>query len=184
MNAVLHRLLIAAGLLLTLGAVNVTVWQREQLIDSGQVVMLELAQVDPRSLMQGDYMALRFALSRDVLPDSARARPRRAAEPAEWFATDGYVVVKRDARNIGKFARLWHEGETLAADESRLRYRVREQDVRIVTNAWFFKEGTGAVFTPARYGELRVADNGEALLVAMRDKDLKLLEASDGKTKP
>lgn len=175
MNNVFYRLLIAAGLVVTLGAVNFTVWQREHLLETGQAVMLELAPVDPRSLMQGDYMALRFALSRDVLPDSARAQPRVRREASEWLATDGYVVVKRDARNIGKFARLWREGETLAADESRIRYRVREQNVRIVTNAWFFKEGAGAVFTPARYGELRVADNGEALLVAMRDKDLQLL---------
>ncbi|XOT97907.1 GDYXXLXY domain-containing protein, partial [Alcaligenes pakistanensis] len=29
----------------------------------GQTVLLELAPVDPRSLMQGDYMSLNFALS-------------------------------------------------------------------------------------------------------------------------
>src|SRR5690606_19512775 len=34
----------------------------ERTLRDGQLVLLELAPVDPRSLMQGDYMALRFAV--------------------------------------------------------------------------------------------------------------------------
>ena len=39
---------------------NVGIWQKEQLIAHGQPVFVELAPVDPRSLMQGDYMRLEF----------------------------------------------------------------------------------------------------------------------------
>src|SRR5690606_10833586 len=49
-----------AGLLLILAVVNVGIWQRERILATGRTVVLALAPVDPRSLMQGDYMALRF----------------------------------------------------------------------------------------------------------------------------
>ena len=167
MKPALYRAIVIGALVLLLGAVNVNIWQRENLLHDGQTVLLDLAPVDPRSLMQGDYMALRFAVARNV----------QAATASRDTGADGYVVVKRDARNVGTFSRLYRDGEALAADESRIRYRQRKHDVRIVTNAWFFQEGTGSVYAPARYGELRVADNGDALLTGMRDKELNLLTA-------
>ena len=56
--------------ILILCIINVLVYQKEQHLSNGEVVLLELAPVDPRSLMQGDYMRLRFALAgtiRDTL---------------------------------------------------------------------------------------------------------------------
>jgi uncharacterized membrane-anchored protein len=167
MNRNLYRGVVLGALALLLVAVNVTIWQRENLLRDGQTVLLELAPVDPRSLMQGDYMALRFALAQKVQPTDGSA----------IAVTDGYVVVKRDQRNVGVFERFYRDGEPLAANESRLRYRLRQHNVRIVTNAYFFQEGTAAEYSGAKFGELRVAADGEALLVGMRDKDLKVLGA-------
>ena len=48
---------------LILAVVNLAIWQNERLIKQGETLLLELAPVDPRSLMQGDYMALRFAMA-------------------------------------------------------------------------------------------------------------------------
>ena len=39
---------------------NTSIWQKEKLIKTGQPVFVALAPVDPRSLMQGDFMALNF----------------------------------------------------------------------------------------------------------------------------
>src|SRR5690606_24345673 len=50
-----------AGLAIVLLVVNTGIYQREQILQQGQTAVLALAPVDPRSLMQGDYMALRFA---------------------------------------------------------------------------------------------------------------------------
>ena len=167
MNRKLYVGVVLGALALLLLAVNVNIWQRENLLRDGQIVLLELAPVDPRSLMQGDYMALRFALSQKLQPVGA----------ADSSVTDGYVVVKRDERNVGVFDRVYRDGETLTASESRVHYRLRKRDVRIVTNAYFFQEGTASTYSGAKFGELRVAGNGDALLVGMRDKDLKLLGA-------
>lgn len=169
MNRKRYTGVVLGALALLLVAVNLTIWQRENLLRDGQAVLLELAPVDPRSLMQGDYMALRFAVAQKLQP----------AGVADANVTEGYVVVKRDERNVGVFDRVYRDGETLAANESRVHYRLRRRDVRIVTNAYFFQEGTAAEYSGARFGELRVAGNGDALLVGMRDKDLKLLGAGE-----
>jgi len=42
----------------------------------------------------------------------------------------------------------------------------------VVSDAWFFKEGDGARWSKARYGEFRVMPDGRALLVGMADEKL------------
>ena len=142
---------------LVLVIVNWTLYARERLLAEGRVVLLELGPVDPRSLMQGDYMAVQFRIAADA---------RRAGE-----GRDGRIVAKVDERGIGSFARR-DDGSPLAGDEVALRYRVRDGRVKFATNAFFFQEGRGADYAGARYGELRVAPSGEVLLTGLRDKDL------------
>ena len=142
---------VAAGLLM-LAAVNWGIYGRERLLETGQVVLLELAPIDPRSLMQGDYMALRFKVA-----DEAFGRGRSK------IAEDGRIVVRIGERGVGSFVRR-DGGEPLAPGEARLRYRVREDKVKFATNAYFFQEGTASQYARARYGEFRVAPDGEMLL--------------------
>ena len=89
-------------------------------------------------------------------------------------ATDGYVVVSLDERNIGSFAHL-AEGQALSQNEILMRYRVRNGEVKFATNAFFFQEGHGEYYQPARYGQFRVDGRGELLLVAMYGKELNRL---------
>jgi len=144
--------------------VNVVVMQRERLLADGRVVFLELAPVDPRSLMQGDYMALDFR---------AALGARNAADVAASHT--GRLVLALDERGVGTFVRR-DDGSPLAERELRLRYRVRDGRVRLVTNAWFFEEGQGERYAAARFGEFRVDDDGEALLARMRDAGLQPIE--------
>jgi uncharacterized membrane-anchored protein len=41
--------------------------------------------------------------------------------------------------------------------------------VRVATDAYFFQEGTSGKYASARYGELRVDDDGSSVLVGLRD---------------
>lgn len=140
---------VAAGLLV-LAAVNWNIFAREQLLETGQVVLLELAPVDPRSLMQGDYMALRFKIA-----------PQMAGQ--DRAVDDGYAVVQLGEHGVASFVRR-DRGEPLAPGALRLRYRVRDGFVKFASNAYFFEEGTGNAYARARYGEFRVAPNGDMLL--------------------
>jgi uncharacterized membrane-anchored protein len=155
-------LVLACGALV-LVAVNAGIFGRERHLAEGRVVLLELAPVDPRSLMQGDYMALRFKAETDAF---ARGR----AKDGE----DGRLVVRLDARGVGTYARR-DDGAPLAGAEVALKYRVRAGNVKFATNAYFFREGTGGTYEAARYGEFRVAKSGELLLARLRDKDLAVL---------
>ena len=152
-------LAVAAGVLVLI-AVNWTIYARERLLAEGTVVLLDLAPVDPRSLMQGDYMALRFAVA-----DRVERREKSA---------DGRIVVRLDERGVGRFMRV-DTGSPLAEREIALRYRVREGRVKFATNAYFFQEGRGEDYAAARFGEFRVAPSGDMLLTGLRGKDLELL---------
>lgn len=158
-------IVVLAGVALLI-IVNTSILSRERLIEEGRIVLLELAPVDPRSMMQGDYMALQFKAARDAFPTTVA----RAA------AVDGRLVLTQDARGVAVYRRL-DDGGQLATDELRIRYRVRHGAPRLATNAWFFEEGHAADYAKARFGEFRVAPDGEAILTGMRDEGLLRLGA-------
>lgn len=155
------RWLIAAGLVLVLGLVNASIWRNESLLARGTLVSLELAPVDPRSLMQGDYMALDWAVARELRQRLGRDLP-----------ASGSLVVRREAGSSRAGLARLDDGTPLAERESRLAYTVRDGRVRIVTDAYFFQEGHAADYERARYGALRVGEDGRALLVGLQDADL------------
>lgn len=166
-----NRIIVVAALVLILALVNWSIWGKERHLAEGEVVFLELAPVDPRSLMQGDYMALRFGLANQV----QRARYAGHTEGGERQVADGYVVVRLDAQRVAHFERLGASEEALEVDEMRLRYRLRSGQVQFATDAFFFQEGHAERYEPARYGQFRVNENGEPLLVALHDAGLEPL---------
>lgn len=154
------------GILILIG-VNVSIWHKEQLIAHGTTVFLPLAPVDPRSLMQGDYMRLRFALEQDIVRQLPHDKTKNA---------DGYVLVQLNEQAIAEFVKVESQlPPSMAAQQLAMRYRVREGQVKFATDAFFFEEGKADVYAQARYGEFRVADDGELLLHDLRGQDLRIL---------
>ena len=165
-----------AWVVVVLALVGNSIAAKEALLKNGKVTYLELAPVDPRSLMQGDYMALRFGIANDVRRDLEPDEPTgRSGSRREKFVTaDGKVVAVLGEDLVSHYKRL-DDGSPLAPDEILLRYRVRKGRVKFATNAFFFEEGTAKRYEQARYGEFRVAPDGELLLTGMRDKVLEPL---------
>lgn len=116
--------------------------------------------------MQGDFMALRFEVANSM----------RASSPNP-LADGGHVVLDRDEKQVGSLTRI-DDGKPLAANEMRMRYRVRNGQVKFATNAFFFQEGTAALYEKARYGEFRVDRKGDSILTGLRDEQLGLLGRS------
>ena len=162
----MRKTLVAVAGIVLLILVNVTIAERERLLTDGRVVLLELAPLDPRSLMQGDYMALRFRPGVDA-----------GAIVNTEHASNGHLVLAVDERGVGKYLRR-DEGGPLAGNEMRMRYRVRDRQLKFATNAYFFQEGQGKLYERARYGEFRVDAKGESILVALRGEDLQRLGSS------
>lgn len=155
--------LFLGGTALFVMVANSAIWQKEDLIAKGDVLYLALAPVDPRSLMEGDYMRLRFptvdAHEVPLLQGLGASRPR--------------MVVRRDARKVAAVQRLFVSGQPLSEGELLLELTPKNGGWVVVSDAWFFKEGDAPRWEKARFGEFRVLPDGRALLVGMADADLR-----------
>ena len=143
--------------LLILGVTNGMIARKETAIRNGTTMYVELGPRDPRSLMQGDYMALRYQLTGIPNLDTADRR--------------GKFIVRLDDDKVVHFLRLY-DGEELAAGESLLRYTRGNSGIRIGADSFFFQEGHAQHYANARYGELKVAKTGESILVSLRNANL------------
>lgn len=153
---------IALAGIATLAVANFAIFEKEHIIRDGRPVFVRLAPVDPRSLMQGDYMQLNFAL-----PDrwSLADRPRGGQRPT--------VLVRPDP-NLPSAYTLHLPSALEPRQDNDLEVPLSAKDGNwvFVTDAWFFKEGDAHKFEGARYGEFRILLNGSALLVGMADEQL------------
>ncbi|MGO3889890.1 MAG: GDYXXLXY domain-containing protein [Paenalcaligenes sp.] len=194
---------ILAGLVLVLGLANYNIWNKERILSDGKAVVLALAPVDPRSLMQGDYMSLDFQVARDA------SRLSRGIQQGniDAYEEDGSAVwAWLSPPAAGELAwQLQALQSSRDADKAYQHYYVERDDgsnqnqivevavqpdwvvLRLVrkngqwapgTDAWFFKEGQAAVFEPAKFAEFRV-ENGIPLLKHMLDEQGNVLAAKD-----
>jgi len=159
----MRNLLLWLVTLMVLAAVNFLIFHKELVLKDGATMLIKLAPVDPRSLIQGDYMALRYALPA-VITDQVRA-----------VRADGQLVVELDPNGVVSFKHIQQAGTPLATGERLLRYRRRGERLRLGAEAFFFQEGQASLYAKARYGELRVTDTGNAVLVGLRDDNLNSL---------
>jgi uncharacterized membrane-anchored protein len=182
-----RNILLWGGLLLALVVANLGIRGHERTLSEGRVVLLELAPVDPRSLMQGDYMVLRFAVDeaiRDAQHPERRSGDGNTAADL-WNmddscrskgCRDGYVVVAPDRDGVGRFVRIQDAPQPLGEGQIAVQFRVRKWfQIVIAGNSWFFPEGQAKRYEPARYAELRVAADGTALIAGLRDEKRKPL---------
>lgn len=142
----------------------------ERLRTEGETLILELAPVDPRAFLLGDYMDLDYRinweLSRALDMQYGREYGARIDYPRVAVA-----VLSLGEDGVGSFSRL-DDGTPLAPDELRLRFRTHGGDPRAGASAYYFEEGFADEFEKARYGEFCVNEDGKSLLLYMLDADL------------
>ncbi|UZE58083.1 GDYXXLXY domain-containing protein [Aeromonas veronii] len=160
MKPVTRQLALLLSGLAILAGINATVWRYEHAMSSGEVVLLRLAPVDPRSLMQGDYMRLNYEIARELTSRDARATQNKGSDT---------LVIRLDAHQV---ATLVADGkpDRLASDERLLQVHQSERQWQIGPDAYFFEEGSGQQYEAARYGEFRLQADGKTLLVGLRDE--------------
>ena len=152
----IRNIILWLGVILVLGVVNYQIVRKEMLVNEGQTIFLQLGPRDPRSLIQGDYMALRYRL-----PDLMRTIP-----------DDGLVVFELNAQRIAAITRLHTPENPLKTGEYLLRYQRRDGWIQFGSQDFFFQEGHADSYATARFGELRVSPSGECVLVGLRDEEL------------
>lgn len=160
-------ILILANTLVALGWVNSSIYNQEKILDDGRSVILEIGPRDPRSLMQGDYMRLRYVFFDDVVPHIPGNLPTR-----------GLAVLQLDDRGVARIVKVdgVTRDEKLAENEALIRYRKTRWGFRVAPESYFFEEGKAERLEAARFAELRISERGEAVLAQLLDEDLKPIE--------
>lgn len=156
-------LFIGINLILLLGFFINSVIKKETTLSKGRLVLLELAPVDPRSLMQGDYMRLRYTLV--------------AGRNASLKCRPGLCTVIVNDSSIAKQMLLPGEKDTVATGKPcLLKYGCDGDDVYLGAESYFFEEGQGEKYSKAKYGGLRVDESGNSILIGLFDEGRKLIE--------
>ena len=174
--------------------VNGIAWRYTAIRSEGNLVYLELAPVDPISLVQGQYMRLRFAIERE----DAELR----AADQELFAQDPnarvLAVLELDSNRVGTVTRLTPgnpadsviqelKDEYGPAGYALLAVEVdgnlssneppRKVSIKLQQNSFLFEENTPERYNNARYGIFRVTSRGEYVLVDLAGEDFEPMTA-------
>ena len=186
--------LVGVFVIALLGAVNYKVQQFEDVLATGKPVVLKIAPVDPRSLMQGDYMVLNYAILSEfqqsqVLSESNESldsnEPIDTVESNETTGIDessrpsgkkAYILVHLDKNHVATFC---EEQSEIPTDFKHctpnvylpIRYNGSWLP-KLPSQDYFFAEGKGEYYAQAEYAEYRFKD-GILLLARLLDKDLK-----------
>lgn len=185
--------LVGVFVIALLGAVNYKVQQFEDVLATGKPIVLKIAPVDPRSLMQGDYMVLNYAILSEfqqsqVLSESNESldsnEPIDTVESNETTGIDessrpsgkkAYILVHLDKNHVATFCEKQSEIPTdfkHCTPNVYLPIRYKGWFPELPSQDYFFAEGKGEYYAQAEYAEYRFKD-GILLLARLLDKDLK-----------
>jgi len=160
------RIIILVNLLLLIGYFNWSIMAKEKTLSSGHLVLLELAPVDPRSLIQGDYMRLNYKIN--GMPEKQQITKR------------GYCIIKQDAKGVGQRIRFQDELQPLQPGELAVKYFTNGNryftTLHIGAESFLFEEGQDKLFSNAEYGGLKVDDAGNSVLEGLYDEHLQMIK--------
>lgn len=168
----LKLFIISANMVLVLLFFGFNIVKNEKVLSEGETVLLELRPVDPRSLMQGDYMTLHYEVCNHIYGLEAELNK--------------FCVVQLDDDRVAHFVSLTNDAAVaLREDELLLRYSLEknswgEKFYTIGSDSYFFQEGTAIKYETAKYGMLKVVTKGEMIgscsLVGLCDADKNLIK--------
>lgn len=130
-------------------------WQaKARIVAHGRPVLVPLRPADPRSLIQGDYMALAYDL--------------RLLKDVE--AGGGLVALRLDSDGVMVAGRPIATMADSAADEVAVRLGPGRYGPRLGPDSFLFQEGTGRSWAQARFAVLRIHD-GALVLAGLADEN-------------
>ncbi|WP_143415749.1 GDYXXLXY domain-containing protein [Geobacillus sp. E263] len=136
------------------------VWDKEQHLRNGEVVKLELEPIDPRSLLQGDYVRLRYDIS--TIPHiDGRGKVQ--------------VVLRKDNDGVHRFVHVYsmngkkQEGYVRQEGDVLVNGTLYGNTIVYGIESYFVPEGEGMNLQErTRFAYVRVSETGDALLEEVR----------------
>ena len=148
-----ERWLVGVGALGVIAVVGGSAVAKESELARGDTLLLDLRPRDPRSLVQGDYMSLRYRISEEL-----------------ESRTSGTVVVDVDEHGVATVDRLYWGG-AIDPDEHLLSFYVEDRVSTPVSRSFLFEEGQSDAFAQARYAIVAVTPEGQATLIGLAGED-------------
>ena len=169
--------LVGVFLIALLGAVNYKVQQFEDVLATGKPVVLKIAPADPRSLMQGDYMVLNYAILSDLQQSqfSSESNETTGIDELSPSGKKAYILVHLDKNHVATLCEAQSEIPTdfkHCTPNVYLPIRYKGWFPELPSQDYFFAEGKGEYYAQSEYAEYRFKD-GILLLARLLDKDFK-----------
>lgn len=181
--------ILALAVLLPIGSSLWQVQSYERILSHGQSVLLRLQPVDPRSIMQGDYMAIGYELTStireelelSITSDNASAQMSESLEKSlSLKEAVGFLAAIKVIDGVAEQPVAFYETHEITDFHHHeelvyLPFTLKSEYSRYVVSPsfsteFFFKEGLARQYEEARFAEV-VVSNGRVLLRALLGVD-------------
>jgi uncharacterized membrane-anchored protein len=181
--------------LLSIAVFLMMIVRHEWHLANSQRIYVELQPVDPRSLIQGDYMALNYELyfggkipeQGNIAAQSLDQASNVHLERNDFYQKNtilSYVQLDASHKVIGTYFNpvdAKRDGSQWA--KLRLKNPKNTFDgLYPAARSFLFAEGLEPCYRSAKYAELKVQDNGQPLLVALVGEQLEDLKCEQQQT--
>jgi uncharacterized membrane-anchored protein len=160
------KIIVLAFFILVLSGLNYAIYDKNEIKKNGEIVYLKLRPVDPRSLMQGDYMALAYDLE-------------LKADKISEKNLNNHMIIESDKNHVAQYVKVISDKELddhkLSANQKIIKLAFKYNQAQIKPNAFFFQEGHGRLYQNAQYGIFKFKDSDTYILDGLADENLKRL---------
>ena len=162
--------------------------QHEWHLAKSESIFVELAPVDPRSILQGDYMALNYQLHFAGLDASISGITAGSEISIQEFKYQPHImsyVLLDTQRRVIKTSFDSRILQAHPATSTRLSLKNPQNTFEALypaANSFMFAEGLEPCYRNAKFAELKVKEDGKALLVDLVDSQLKPLNCENQKS--
>lgn len=175
------------------------IFKNEQHLKNSQSIYVRLQPVDPRSFIQGDYMALNYQLY--LIPQDTRLSTGKPLDAAN--------IDKESTESISQVFSGRYYDEHIKNKSSILTYVVLDQQHRVIhtyfappenmatlklilknpdnrytslypaSKSFLFAEGLGQCYQAVHYAEFKVDKQGNAILASLKGEQLQDLDCEN-----
>lgn len=125
---------------------------------TGETIILQLEPIDPRSLMQGDYVILNYDISTLDADKHGRGLGKDRVK----------VVLQKNAQGVHVFKSFYRKDIRLAKEDVVLNGRITGNRVVYGIESYFVPEGTGLeVEKNANYAVVKIPLSGNAMVAGL-----------------
>ncbi|PTV44290.1 GDYXXLXY protein [Acinetobacter oleivorans] len=169
-------ILALATILIFVGLVVKNEWH----LHHSKSIFIELRPVDPRSILQGDYMALAYELNLQSLKALAGSESE-ALDQVIFNHSSVPAKVILDSQN--RVVRTILDSNNSVAGQSLILKNPenRLQALYPASRSFLFAEGLAQCYQKAKYAEFKVNTTGEAILFDLRGEGLQPLNCKQQK---